>query len=149
MNLRNGGERIFDVVDLTDGELDSLARVTLLVKFASGYLFSSLFVVDRDLEDTFGIAFNGGHLESVGAYGRCSKKTARAVYSANCARIPCVESASRQPAQGLWDIVGCDDVVRIKERLDLLVDSFFSETLAVLRVAALAIKASPLKFSRR
>lgn len=66
MSLRNCPERIFDVVDLGDGEQDFLPCIALLVKIAIGYLPPSRIVVNRDLDHVFGIASSSGHLGSVG-----------------------------------------------------------------------------------
>lgn len=93
------------------------------VEVAKGYLLPSRTVVDSDLELVFGIALYGGHLRSLEARGRCQKKTGRAVYSAYCARVSCVEAAGQGVAQGFWSIVGCEKVVRIWTDPELLVDT--------------------------
>lgn len=49
--------------------------------------------------------------------------TGRAVYSAHRARVLGVEAAGQQVAQNFWDIVGFEEVMRIGEGPELLVDS--------------------------
>lgn len=73
--------------------------------------------------DVFGIALIGGHLGSVEARKRCSMRTERAAYSTHRALVSCVEAAGQQIAESFWNVVGCDEVVRIGEGLELLENS--------------------------
>lgn len=50
-------------------------------------------------------------------------RTGRAAYSAICVRVLFVEAAGEQVAQGFWEVVGCGEVVRTWEGLELLVSS--------------------------
>lgn len=124
ITLRNGAERVFDVTDLENGKPDSLGCVPLRIKVAGSWLLSSRIVVDKNLYDVFIINLIDGHLRTVGAKRLCQMKTRRAAYSAQCARVPCLEAASEPFAQGFWYIVGCDEVVRVKESFELLVYSW-------------------------
>lgn len=67
MSLRSGTDRIFDVVDLGNGESDILACVTLWAEVANCCLLPSRIVVRRNLDDVFDIALSDGHLGSGGA----------------------------------------------------------------------------------
>lgn len=108
MSLKNDAERIFDVNDRKGSEPDFLAAVTLQVEFSNGYRLSSRIFVHGDIEDVFGTALNSICSENVGAKGRCQIRTVRAPYSAHCLRVPSVETAGEQVAQGFWDMVGCE-----------------------------------------
>lgn len=48
--------------------------------------------------------------------------TWRAAISSHCALVPCVESASKQLAPGVWVVAGCDEVGMVREDIELLVD---------------------------
>lgn len=123
MRFRNIAENFFDVADLNDGERDYLAYVALGVLVANGYSSSCRIVVDRDLETFFGIALDCSQLGNAGSRGQCRMKTAGAAYSAHCVRVPFVEITGGKDAQGLWGIVGCNEVLRITEDPDLFVSS--------------------------
>lgn len=123
MSLRNGTERIFDVIDLEAGEPHFLAFVALSVRVVNGYLLPSRIVVGRSRIDGFGISLDGDHLRSARASGRCPTRIGRAAYSAQCARVPCVRAADRQLAQGSWNVFSSDEVVKIRKGLKVLVDT--------------------------
>lgn len=123
MSPTKGSERSLDAVDLENGKPDFFPDTTLSAEITNDYLVCSRIVFDRDLDDSFRIALNGGHIESVEAQRRCWSGTGRAAYSAHCARVSGVESADEQAAQGFRDTVGCDKVVRIKQGFELFVDS--------------------------
>lgn len=53
--------------------------------------------------------------------GRCGTRTVQSAYSAHCGRISIVEPAGEQTAQDVWDIIGFDEVIRIREGTELLV----------------------------
>lgn len=123
MSRKNGAKRISDVVAQGDGEPEFLACVALRVELANDYLIPSHICVDRDLDDDFCIARNGGRLGNVGIKRLCWMRTGRAAYSAHRALVPCVEAAGQHLAQGFKDIVGCDEVTMLEEGFELLVDS--------------------------
>lgn len=54
-------------------------------------------------------------------------RTKRRAYSAHGARVSCVENATEPVVQSFWDIVGCIEVVEIREGLEPLVDSGWSD----------------------
>lgn len=105
------------------GEPDFLAIVNLRIKVANSYHLSSRIVFHTYLNDVFGIALDGGLPEGGRARGQFQIRTGPAAYSAHCARVPYVESAGRQVAQGFWDMVGSEEVPRIRKGLELLVHS--------------------------
>lgn len=122
MSLTKDAQRIFDDFYLEHGELDLFACVALRVEVQNGYLLPSSFVVDREPDDAFDIAFNCGHLGNVGAKRRCLLKAGRAANGTQCARVPCEEAAAEQ-VQGFHNIVGCAKARRIEEGLELLLHS--------------------------
>lgn len=87
MSLKNGVGRIFDVVDLEDGESDFFACLALPDQVGNGYLLAARFVVDSSLDNVLGISFSAGYLGSVGARERCRFRTGRLTYSVQYARV--------------------------------------------------------------
>lgn len=65
MSLRNRATRIFHDLDLDNGEPDFLACAAIPTEVGSSYLVPTRIVVLEGLDNVFGIALNGGHLESV------------------------------------------------------------------------------------
>lgn len=87
-------------MDLEDGEPDINACVALWVRVENGYLLRSRIVVGRSIDDVFGLAFNGGQVDSVESKRRCRMKIEPASYSAHSARVIYVQAAGHQAAQG-------------------------------------------------
>lgn len=124
MSLRSGAERVLDIDNLEEGEPDFLACVALRVKVANSYLLPSRIAVNTDLDDGFLMALNGCYCGSVGARGRWRMTSEQAAYRAQGTHFPCIGYAGETVTQGFWDIVGCAEVMRIKEGLGLLADSW-------------------------
>lgn len=99
MSPGKGVGRASKVVDLEKGEPDFLACVAPWTKIENGYLFSRRTVVEKNLEDLSFIALSGDHFQGVGAKRRCRTSTGQAAYSAQCVRVPSVESAGQQGTQ--------------------------------------------------
>lgn len=123
MNLTECVDRTLDVVNLRDGDPYFLPCITLRGEVKSGYLLPSRIAVNRDLRDVSGIAFNGGHFENVEVKRRCLMRTGLVPNGPHFVRVLCVEAAGDRVAQGFWDLVGCNETVRIGKDSQLLEDS--------------------------
>lgn len=120
MSLENATKRISDVVNLENNHPDLFACGALQVEFPNDYLLPSRIVVDKALNDVFGISVKSCHFGSVVARGRCGMRTKQAAYSA---RVLYVETAGEQVAQNFGDMVGCDEVLRLVKSLELFLNS--------------------------
>lgn len=133
MSPRNGVERILDVVDLKDGERNFLACITLQAEVWKATVFPILlsFKEISTACSTLQSLACISELRDVEAKRRCPTRTDRAAYSAHSARVSCEEVPGQQVIQRLWDFVGCDAVVIVPKRPELLVDSTRAENYTV------------------
>lgn len=123
ITLKVGAEQIYDVVDLEYYEQDFCVCIALENEAENDYLFFSHSGAGKDLEDVFGIAFNDRHLKAESAKRQCAMNPGRAASSADCARLSTVEDACQQASQGFCDVDCWDEVVKIEQGLQLLVES--------------------------
>lgn len=123
MSVRNGAERVFDFVDVEDGEADFLACLAVQVRVADSYVLLSRVVVDRNLNDVFRIALSGGHFKNAEAESQCGMRTGRAVHSAHCERVPYEENSSHHVAQAFFNNFIRSKVISVGEGFELLLDS--------------------------
>lgn len=87
------------------------------MKPKTAVFFPVVSFVDRGLHDVFGIALNDRLSGNVGLKGQGRIQSWQAAYSALYAPVTCVKTAGEQLAQRFWDIVCCDEVLRISEGL--------------------------------
>lgn len=61
MLLQQGAERVLNIFDLGDGELNILASVSLQLEKEHGDLLPCSIFMQRNLDDVFGTALHVGH----------------------------------------------------------------------------------------
>lgn len=105
MLLRNGGERFLDMIDQEDGEQNFLVSVVLGIKKANCELLPCSTVVHRDFDDVFGTAPVVDHDREVQVNGECRFTITQGAHDAHFTRVPCVEAAGVELAQGFQDFV--------------------------------------------